>query len=108
MVGAPQQACRCGDEAGVAWCPTDQYAVPPEVCQQLCDGFFAGDKFFDELRPLLFLGFSRVCFFWWFSVFGFQAAGFRVSARLSCRSVGSRVQGFRARAFTESPEPVKP
>ena len=37
---------------GTAWRPTDQYAVPPEVRQQLCDGLFAGDKVFDELRPL--------------------------------------------------------
>ena len=75
MVGAPQQACRCGDEAGVAWCPTDQYAVPPEVCQQLCDGFFAGDKFFDELRPLLFEDLVEFAFFGGSVSLGFRLRG---------------------------------
>ncbi|CAE7826245.1 unnamed protein product [Symbiodinium sp. CCMP2592] len=37
---------------GAEWRPTDQYAVPPEVRQQLCDGLFAGDYIFNDLRPL--------------------------------------------------------
>ena len=53
--------------------------------------FFAGDKFFDELRPLLFEDLVEFAFFGGSVSLGFRLRGFRVSARLSCRSVGCKV-----------------